>query len=143
MVTAGRWATVQQITCQFNAESQRPMSSYTIQNHLLAMRYRSPCPSRVPFLTAHHKAQLLTWAREHRHWTLNTWKKVIWADESRYALVHADGRVQVRCQLHEAIDPSCQQGTVQAGGSGILIWGLFTWDEMGPLVHVLLSLTGE
>ncbi|KAJ8891594.1 hypothetical protein PR048_004122 [Dryococelus australis] len=33
------------------------------------------------------------------------WTKVAWADESRYTLVHADGRVRLRLQAHEALDP--------------------------------------
>ncbi|MBJ5103516.1 transposase [Salmonella enterica subsp. enterica serovar Agona] len=58
-------------------------------------------------------------------------------------MVHADGRVRVRRKPHEAMDPSCQQGTLQAGGGGILVWGLFRWTEMGPLVRVTSSLTGQ
>jgi hypothetical protein len=30
--------------------------------------------------------------------------------------IMVDGRVWVWCRPHEAMDPSCQQGTVQAGG---------------------------
>ena len=66
-----------------------------------------------------------------------------WSDESRYQLFRADGRVRVWRRPHEAMDPSCQQGTVQAGGGSILVWGVFTWHELGPLVHLNTSLTGD
>ncbi|MBJ5584656.1 hypothetical protein JGG81_24945 [Salmonella enterica subsp. enterica serovar Typhimurium] len=115
IVTADRRATVQEITRQFNAGALKRVSSHTIQNHLLAMGYRSHRPTRVPLLTAHHRAQRLAWAREHRHWTLDMWENVAWTDESRFTLVHADGRVRVRRK-----PPSCQRGTLQAGGGGIL-----------------------
>ncbi|MBJ5491542.1 transposase [Salmonella enterica subsp. enterica serovar Derby] len=143
IVTADRRATVQEITRQFNAGALKRVSSHTIQNHLLAMGYRSHRPTRVPQRTAHHRAQRLAWVREHHPWTLDMWKNVAWTDESRFTLVHADGRVRVRRKPHEAMDPSCQQGTLQAGGGGILVWGLFTWTEMGPLVRVTSSLTGQ
>ncbi|MBJ5636498.1 hypothetical protein JGG87_25010 [Salmonella enterica subsp. enterica serovar Typhimurium] len=71
IVTADRPATVQDITRQFNAGALKRVSSHTIQNHLLAMGYRSHRPTRVPLLTAHHRAQRLAWARDHRHWTLD------------------------------------------------------------------------
>lgn len=34
---------------------------------------------------------------------------------------------------------SCQQGTLQADGGGILVWTLFRWAEMAPVVHILSS----
>ncbi|MBJ3215703.1 transposase [Salmonella enterica subsp. enterica serovar Corvallis] len=143
IVTADRRATGQEITRQFNAGALKRVSSHTIQNHLLAMVYRNHRPTRVPLLTAHHRAQRLAWAREHRLWTLDMWENVAWTDESRFTLVHADGRVRVRRKPHEAMDPSCQQGTLQACGDGILVWGLFTGTDMGPLVRVTSSLTGQ
>jgi hypothetical protein len=41
------------------------------------------------------------------------------------------------------MDPTCQQDTVQAGGGSILVWGVFTWLQLGPLVHLNASLTGD
>ncbi|GBL78677.1 hypothetical protein AVEN_65248-1 [Araneus ventricosus] len=40
-------------------------------------------PTRVPLFTALHKALLLSWARQHYHWTVDDWKRVTWSDESR------------------------------------------------------------
>ena len=65
---------------------------------------------------------------------------MVWSDESRYQLFRADG-VCVRCRPHEAIDPSCQQGTVQAGDGSILVWGVFSWHGLGPVVHLNMSLS--
>ena len=48
----------------------------------------------------------------------------------------ADGRVCVWRRPHEAMDPSCQQGTVQAGGGSILVWSVFSWYGLGPLVRL-------
>lgn len=44
---------------------------------------------------------------------------------------------------NEAKVPSCLQGTIQVNGSGIPVWVLFTWTEIGPLLHLTLSLTSE
>ncbi len=34
------------------------------------------------------------------------------------------------------MDPSCLVSTVQASGGGIMVWGIFSWHTLGPLVPV-------
>ncbi len=34
------------------------------------------------------------------------------------------------------MDPSCLVSTVQAGGGGIIVWGIFSWHTLGPLVPI-------
>ncbi|GBM24270.1 hypothetical protein AVEN_22596-1 [Araneus ventricosus] len=58
------------------------------------MGSQSRRPTRVPLLTARHKALLLSWARQHYHWTVDDWKNVAWSDESRFQLYRADARVR-------------------------------------------------
>ncbi|GFT58415.1 transposable element Tcb2 transposase [Trichonephila clavipes] len=59
-------------------------------------------------------------------------KHVAWSDESHFQLIRADGRVRVWRPPHESMDPTCQQGTVQAGGGPVMVWGLCSWRDMGP-----------
>ncbi len=41
-------------------------------------------------------------------------------------------------RVHESMDPSCLVSTVQAGGGGgVMMWGLFTWHTLGPLVQLI------
>jgi hypothetical protein len=41
------------------------------------------------------------------------------------------------------MDTSCQQGTMQSGGGSILVWGVFIWHGLIPLVRLNTSLTGN
>ncbi len=34
------------------------------------------------------------------------------------------------------MDPSCLVSTVQAGGVGVMVWGIFSWHTLGPLVQI-------
>ncbi len=34
---------------------------------------------------------------------------------------------------HESMDPSCLVSMVQAGG-GVIVWGIFSWHTLGPLI---------
>ncbi len=37
---------------------------------------------------------------------------------------------------HESMDPSCLVSMVQAGGGGVMVWGIFSWHTLGPLVPI-------
>ncbi len=63
-------------------------------------------------------------------------KNVAWSDESRFLLRHSDGRVRIWCKEHETMDPFCLVSTVQAGGGGVMVWGIFSWHTLGPLVPI-------
>ncbi|KAJ8896536.1 hypothetical protein PR048_001880 [Dryococelus australis] len=80
-----------------------------------SMGYGSRRPTRVLVLTAQHRAQRLTWVREITHWILENWK-------------------HVAC---------CQQGTVQASGGSVMVWGVFTWYGLDLLVRVPKNLNGN
>ncbi len=56
--------------------------------------------------------------------------------ESWFLLRHSDGRVRIWCKEHESMDPSCLVSTVQAGGGGVMVWGIFSWQTLGPLVPI-------
>ena len=63
-----------------------------------------------------HKRRRLTWCREHTDWTLESWMKVMWTDESRFALDFHDGRLRVhrmpgeiRCLLYRRAWPLWRQ----------------------------------
>ncbi|GFU60080.1 uncharacterized protein TNCV_3313001 [Trichonephila clavipes] len=60
-------------------------------------------------------------ACQRRHWTVDDWTHVAWSDKSSFQLNRADGRVRVWRQPPEPMDPTCQQGTVQAGGGFLML----------------------
>ncbi len=57
------------------------------------------------------------------------------SDESQFLLRHSDGRVRIWLKEHESMDLFCLVSTVQAGG-GVMVWGVFSWHTLGPLVPI-------
>ncbi len=51
-------------------------------------------------------------------------------------LRHSDGRVRTWHKEQESMDPSCLVSTVQAGAGGVVVWGIFSWHTLGPLVPI-------
>ncbi len=90
----------------------------------------------MPLLSAKNRKRRLQFTQAHQNWTIEDWKNVAWSDESRFLLRHSDGRVRIWRKEHESMDPSCLVLMVQAGGRGVMVWGIFSWHTLGPLVPI-------
>jgi len=44
--------------------------------------------------------------------------------------------VIIWCKQNENMDPSCLVTTLQAGGGGVMVCGMFSWHTLGPLVPI-------
>jgi len=86
----------------------------------------------VPLLSAKNRKRRLQFAQAHQNWTIEDCKNVAWSDES-----HSDGRVRIWRKEHESMDPSCLVSMVQAGVGGVMVWGIFSWHTLGPLVPIV------
>ena len=69
------------------SRSGHHMSHMTVHNYLTkklgAKAFKRP---KIPKLTKKHVQKRLNFCRERLNWTVDDWKKVIWSDESPYAL---------------------------------------------------------
>jgi hypothetical protein len=98
--------------------------------------YHSRVAVRKPLISEKNRKDRLQWCKQHQKWTDEQWKKVIWSDESRFTLFQSDGRTRVWRLPKEKYDVDCIVPTVKHGGGGVMVWGCFTWESLGPLVRV-------
>ncbi len=138
-----RKATVTQITTRYNQGMQNTISEHTTHWTLKQMGYSSRRPHRVPLLSAKNRKRRLQFAQAHQNWTTEDWKNVALSDESRFLLRHSDGRVRIWRKEHESMDPSCLVSTVQIRGGGVMVWGIYSWHMLGPLVPIEHHLTPQ
>ncbi len=135
LVRDDRKATVTQITTRYNQVMQNTISERTTRRTLKQMGSSSRRPHRVPLLSAKNRKRRLPFSQAHQNWTIEDWKNVAWSDESRFLLWHSDGRVRIWHIEHESMDSSCLVSTVHAGG-GVMVWCIFSWHTLGPLVPI-------
>ena len=89
-------------------------------------------PHQVPLLSAKIKKKRLQWARNHQPWTIEEWKNITWSDVSGFRMSLSHGRVRIWRKQQE----SCLVSTVQACDSGEMVWGMFSWHTLGPLMPI-------
>ncbi len=90
----------------------------------------------MPLLSAKNRTRRIQFTQTPQNWTIEDWKNVAWSDESRFLLRYSDGRVRIWRKEHESMDPSCLVSTVQAGGGGVMVCGIFSWHTLGSLVLI-------
>ncbi len=130
LVRDDRKATVNQITTRYNQGMQNTSLNNTTRRTLKQMGYSSRRPHRVPLLSAKNRKRRLQFTQDHQNWDNGRLNNFVWSDESRFLLRHSDGKE------HESMDSSCLVSTVQAGGGCVMVWGIFSWHTLGPLVPI-------
>ncbi|CAJ0925597.1 unnamed protein product [Ranitomeya imitator] len=75
--------------------------------------------ARKPLLRTGNKQKRLVWAKEHKEWTLDQWKSVLWSDESKFEIFGSNHCVFVRRRKGERMDSTCLVPTVKHGGEGV------------------------
>ncbi|CAJ0951890.1 unnamed protein product [Ranitomeya imitator] len=102
--------TAAQIRDQVNAtqsSSSRHISTTTVKRRLCAAGLHGKIAARKPLLRTGNKQKRLVWAEEHKEWTLDQWKSVLWFDESKFEIFGSNNRVFMRRRKGEWMDSTC------------------------------------
>ena len=93
--------------------------------------YRKVKPTTTPGLNAKQKSARLQWCLDHKDWTLEDWKKVIWSDETSviYGLRRGGERVW-RTPYEKNVD-TCRRNRWKVF-SEFMFGGCFSYDFKGP-----------
>lgn len=87
-----------------------------------------------PFLNETHKARRYRWARDHEHWTLEQWRRVVWSDET---MIHVnDGAYKfVRVVDGYPLTSNHYKLTTKYP-TKVMFWGCFGYQGTGR-IHVV------
>lgn len=108
----------------------------TVRNYLIDVDLNGRRSVKKPLISKKNRMARLAWAREHKDWTSDDWKKVLWSDESKVNLFGSDGIQYVRRPKGKRNDARYQTPTVKYGGGNVMIWGCFSANGVGPLVRI-------
>jgi transposase len=107
------------------------ISAITIWRILKKAGFNKTKPTRKPGLTKKMKEDRLKWCIDHKDWTLEDWKRVIWSDETAVVLLHRRGGYRIWRKSDERFLRSCIRERWK-GYSEFMFWGCFTYDQKGP-----------
>lgn len=114
------------------------VSCQTIRNRFHEIGFSSHFQVKKPFVSPKNRKKRLKWAKEHRSWTIATWRNVLWSDESPYVLRFSQKRRVWRLP-NERYASYCLKGTVKHDKK-INVWGCFCASGIGKLYRVKANL---
>jgi len=70
-----------------------------MQRELKRLGLNSCVALRKPLINEANRNKRLQFAREHKDWTLERLKVVVWSDQSRFTQFQSDGRTRVKREV--------------------------------------------
>ena len=86
------------------------------QNHLDDKDLRQGQKLKKALLSAVHRQKRMVWARAHRNWTIEDWKRVVFSGESKFNLFGSDGRDWCWKKIGKGLAPHAVKPTVKFWG---------------------------
>ena len=118
------------------------LTAATVRRRLRESGLRNRRMVRRPRLSPAHVSRREAWAMQRVHWRLRQWKRVIFTDESRFRLFHADGRIHVWREPRQALLQHHVQVSEHQGPS-LHVWGGISYEGKTELVFLNTSVTGN
>ena len=80
------------------------------------------------------QAARLLWAQRNLHSTCRQWLNVIFSDESRFSVNHADGSVREYRRKNERYAQCCVREQDRLGDGSVMVWGGIMGNDKTDLV---------
>jgi transposase len=86
---------------------------------------------RKPKHARRHIAARIAFARAHKDWTIEDWKRVLWSDETKVNRLGSDGVQWAWAREGEGLSDRLIIPTANFGGGSIMFWGCMGWQGTG------------
>ncbi|GFV50262.1 transposable element Tc1 transposase [Trichonephila clavipes] len=115
----------------------------TISRYLAEANLKSKSPFRALPLTPEHWQLRLQRCQVRSMWNVTDWEKVVFSDESRFALGTDDNLVRVWRHPGERYNSPHTVLPHTSRTAGVMVWGAIAYDSRSTLVVIRATLTGQ
>lgn len=112
------------------------VSEWTARRALHRIGLLSAVKKKKPALSAKNVKARLAFCKKHVNWSVEDWRRVIWSDEVKINRFQSDGISYYWRRPKETIQRHHVKQTVKHGGGSLMVWGCFTWHNIGPIVKI-------
>ena len=120
-----------------------PVSEWTARRALRRIGLVAKEKPKKPALSKKNIKARLLFAKKHKNWSVDEWKKVMFSDEMKVNRIGTDGRSFYWSKEGEQLQLHPVRQTMKHGGGSIMAWGCFSWNAIGPLVRIQGIMTKE
>lgn len=135
-VTSGGAETAAEASKRLSEATGRRISASTVRRVLKKSGLQAREKQIKPKLSIKHIRDRLRFAQEHKDWTIDDWKRVVFSDESKINRFNSDGRSWCWIRDGESLQPRQVKQTVKHGGGSVMIWGCMTYNGGGSVIQI-------
>ncbi|KAH6927980.1 hypothetical protein HPB50_010210 [Hyalomma asiaticum] len=110
-------------------------STQIVRERLHVGGLRSRVAAIKPFVSSRNRVKRLLFAQEHRSWTVEEWRNVIFTDESTFTSKWDQQQRTWRTQGTRFDAPNLHR-VASSGRCSVNVWGSISKDGLGPLVRL-------
>lgn len=114
----------------------KDVSEWTVRRALKRIGLVASIKKKKPALSEKNVRARLKFCKEHKNWTVEDWKRVIWTDETKINRYQSDGKAYYWHRPNEKLQKHQVKETLKHGGGSLMVWGCFTWWHIGPLIKI-------
>lgn len=114
----------------------KSVSDWTVRRALRKIGLVSAIKQKKPALSNKNVKSRLQFCKDYGKWTTDDWKRVIWSDETKINRFQSDGKEYYWHRPHEKLQRHQVKQTIKHGGGSLMVWGCFSWWNVGPLVKI-------
>ena len=110
--------------------------SYTIARQIYKETKATVLILQYFFISRKNRKVRVKFAKMHLHWSVEEWRKILFADESKFNLKGSDSKHKcVRRPPNKRFPKYCKRIVKQDDGNVIVFW-FFSLNEIGPLYEI-------
>ena len=111
---------------------------YSSTTYLMrSLDLKSSFKKKKPLISNVNRKKRFLWAKEHKDWTVNDWKKVIYSDETKVNRWGSDGAQITWKHKDDSLQPHNIQTRLKGAGGSIMVWGCMTSLGVGYACRIV------
>jgi hypothetical protein len=135
-LSSNKTNTVEKLTKVLNERNGTKISRQSLSRELHNAGMRAKMKKKKPAISPKNRKERLAFAKSHKDWTVEDWKRVVFSDESKINRFGSDGLKWTWIRDNEPLQPRSVIPTVKGGGGSLMIWGCITADGVGYLTEI-------
>ena len=140
---SGKCSTVREFQAELRSASNVEAAYSTVYRGLRSIGAHARIKPLRPLLTAAHKRKRLAFAKKHKTWSVDQWRRVIFSDERKVTRIGNGGTRTCWRRSREPRKPQHFRQTLKFGGGNVMIWACITSEGPGYLCRIDGKMTAD
>lgn len=136
LLLSGKCQTATEIQDFLGETGKLTYKTQTIRRMLHSTGFHGRAKIRTPFISKKNQLLRYKFAMNHKHWTVDDWKKVIFTDETRIKRFGSDGKQYIWRKKGESLSFRMCRPSFKMSSEDFMVWSCFGYKGVGWMAKI-------